>query len=504
MLCVASTEQRLLRGQAPSDPAVLYLREPTLTREDVVKELFKRQSVPARPAADRLTAAVAMRPASAREQRSARPPISPSSKSLGLRSSNSSRVGASTAAAAARQLAMERAARFGARRVCRSTTPSVEDYAQTGLRAYRPPEVVRNTLGWIETSADAESAQTTAEVLVCFPTTGARPQAARGQWDPRLNRLTNQLGATRQPVPAPEAPKDSGGRATPETTRSMRVEIAHEVSLGPSPPTRRRSIGQSGIRDRRSRRKQLSTPRMEPARRLVSDTTVRRLVRRCKAEVAAQKQADDDVIAAQIAAAEQAEADLIAARAAEAEAERRMELERQAEMREQKAQEEKRAELAARNAQIVADEKAWAEKEKQLEAEKMAALEAAARLEEQLAAERAVAKEAELIEQEAAEEAERKQQVERDAMIRAAELAKDGEAAQAKRRAIARQTQDFALDNEARVAAKETARALQPSLPEAEPEAAAATEINEETVEAPAEPNPEPETEPEPEHGLGV
>ena len=58
-----------------------------------------------------------------------------------------------TSAAAARRLATERAARFGVRRVHvhgDSALSSVEDYAKTGLRAYRPANVTRNKFGWFE------------------------------------------------------------------------------------------------------------------------------------------------------------------------------------------------------------------------------------------------------------------------------------------------------------------------------------------------------------------
>lgn len=55
-----------------------------------------------------------------------------------------------------RQIAAERAARFG-----RTGGPPVrhdlDDYAQTGLAAYRPPHAVRNPMGWIEVDGDVGS-----------------------------------------------------------------------------------------------------------------------------------------------------------------------------------------------------------------------------------------------------------------------------------------------------------------------------------------------------------
>ena len=56
----------------------------------------------------------------------------------------------------------------------------------------------------------------------------------------------------------------------------------------------RREISQRSNRARASRRCGLSTPRLAPPRRLVSDATVRRLVRRCREDVADQKRSEDE------------------------------------------------------------------------------------------------------------------------------------------------------------------------------------------------------------------
>ena len=67
----------------------------------------------------------------------------------------------------------------------------------------------------------------------------------------------------------------------------------------------RREISQRSIRGRASRRWDLSTPRLAPPRRLVSDATVRRLVRRCREDVADQKRSEDEAEQARIDAAVQ-------------------------------------------------------------------------------------------------------------------------------------------------------------------------------------------------------
>ena len=67
----------------------------------------------------------------------------------------------------------------------------------------------------------------------------------------------------------------------------------------------RREISQRSIHGRASQRWDLSTPRLAPPRRLVSDATVRRLVRRCREDVADQKRSEDEAEQARIDAAVQ-------------------------------------------------------------------------------------------------------------------------------------------------------------------------------------------------------
>ena len=54
---------------------------------------------------------------------------------------------------------------------------SLDDYARTGLRAYRPAAVERHSFGWLQTGAET----TQAHIHVCFPESGKRPTAAPGK-----------------------------------------------------------------------------------------------------------------------------------------------------------------------------------------------------------------------------------------------------------------------------------------------------------------------------------
>lgn len=300
MLCVSSPEQRVPHGAAPGDPSVytvgLGSHTQVIVREDVPKERrLANRATPLPPSTARFTSAASLRACV-----SATRPATASARDRGRERGrerqslwpSASQIAADTPAAAARRLAMERATRFGARRVYK--TPNIEDYAQTGLRAYRPANAARNKLGWVESRAGAESVQSTAQILVRVPGAAARPLSARGKYDPRRNRLTDQLGVAREAVRAPETPVTGGGLvAATQTTHkawSVCVEIAHDLSLDPTQPATRRPIAAAGLRDRSSRRKHLCVPRMVPTQPRVSDTTMRVLVRRCKAEVTEQKQ----------------------------------------------------------------------------------------------------------------------------------------------------------------------------------------------------------------------
>ncbi len=307
----------MLRARAPGDPAVEFRDCSTIIRGEVLKERRFDRGTPALPATACFSVACAMRPASAPARRSTGPLISP--KSAGLWPTASQVLG-NTPAAAARQLATERAARFGAHRVCRASTPNMDDYARTGLRAYRPPNVIRNKLGWVESRANGrEGVRSTAQILVRLPGAAARPQSARGQYDPRRNRLTNRLGVARKAVEAPETPVAGGCHSSATEAGEIRsvYAIAGDFSLDPTKPATRRPIAAAGLRDRRSRREQLPIPRTNPTQRRVSDTTMRRLVRRCKEEVTAPNQLDPQPVAAQVAAVDEAKLDQEVACAAE-------------------------------------------------------------------------------------------------------------------------------------------------------------------------------------------
>ena len=301
MLCVSSPEQRVPHGTAPGDPSVhtvgLGSHRQVIVREDVPKQrCLASRATPLPPSTARFTSAASLRvclpatrPATAPardrevEGRRERQSLWPSA----------SQIAANSPAAAARRLAMARATRFGARRVYCASIPNIEDYARTGLRAYRPATAARDKLGWVESKAGAESAQSTAQILVRVPGAATRPQPARGRYDPRRNRLTDQLGVAREAVRAPETLVTGGSPVAATQTHktwSVYVEIARDLSLDPTQPATRRPIAAAGLRDRKSRRKHLSVPRMVPTQSRVSDTTMRVLVRRCKAEITEQKQ----------------------------------------------------------------------------------------------------------------------------------------------------------------------------------------------------------------------
>lgn len=118
----------------------------------VIKDI--RVPEPADPV-EALSAAMALRPlATPQPQPPALSLISASSQSLGISCSSSQSLGRLQpwVPKSPKQIATERAARFG----CRLSTfsapvqPNLDNYAQTGLRMYRPPRVARNSMGWID------------------------------------------------------------------------------------------------------------------------------------------------------------------------------------------------------------------------------------------------------------------------------------------------------------------------------------------------------------------
>lgn len=118
---------------------------------------------PAEPKAA-LAEAMARRPLTApRPQPPAHSLIAASSQSLGLSCSSARSLGRHQLGLpkSHRQTAMERAARWGSRLPTSGAAarPNLDDYAHTGLRAYRPRHVLRNSLGWIETDAAAQSGE---------------------------------------------------------------------------------------------------------------------------------------------------------------------------------------------------------------------------------------------------------------------------------------------------------------------------------------------------------
>ena len=169
-------QQQIMRGDEMVLPR--YRRGTDVERcrdrdrdRDTVRHTHTREDVlipPASHPTQALSAALARRPFRGPRPQ---PPTAPTGSlgSLHLRSP--------------RQIATERAARVGS-----TGGPPVrhnlDDYAQTGLAAYRPPHAVRNPMGWIEVDDDvvslsgSASTSSIAHLHVRFRRSAPRPAGA--------------------------------------------------------------------------------------------------------------------------------------------------------------------------------------------------------------------------------------------------------------------------------------------------------------------------------------
>ena len=452
MLCASSAEPRLARLPSCADPSVTTpdCCAVLMTENAMPTRLRSRSHKPSASAAERLSAAVALRPAVVLRTRAPRPQVE----------RLTSRVGPTTAAAALARaqrhgsssaplpssgpfavlteaerdmVRAQRGKRGAAAAVAAiaarplsgavSADGSLDDYARTGLRSYRPAAVKRHSFGWLQTNADVQSqphgwtggetgglrqtissgrghsgrhltadakfaGTTRAHIHVCFPESGKRPVAGKGKYNPRFNRQCDTLGADREAVPVHPQPEEA---PPPLEARALRVDLTHDVVRAEPPgPSQRRSISLTGITSPRSHRQMMSTPRMEASQRLVSDATVKRLVRSCKIEVAQEKQDEDDALEAQRVAEQEAHDAMVLTRAEAEEAQRLIEQQREWE-EEQAAEDEKRlAEIARLDAVASAKDLVFKAEDLRLEAARVEVVEESQRIQKDTQAAREV------------------------------------------------------------------------------------------------------------------